>query len=94
MGIVSGLGLYWGVTRGWTQIEEITLNLLILSAVLGIVEGFSLISAMLDRYKISKFMRWFLYVILILNAFLLQTVAIVGLMDMIFDYRKRFLSGK
>ena len=94
MGIVSGLGLYWGVTRGWTQIEEITLNLLILSAVLGIVEGFSLLSAMLDRYKISKFMRWFLYVILILNAFLLQTVAIVGLMDMIFDYRKRFLSGK
>lgn len=87
--IIGGLGMYWGFTRGWTQIYEISLNLLIVSAIIGLVQGFSLLSAILDRYKISKIMRRILYVILLLNMFLLQLVAVTGLVDMIFDYRKR-----
>lgn len=87
--IIGGLGMYWGFTRGWTQIYEISLNLLIVSAIIGLVQGFSLLSAILDRYKISKIMRRILYVILLLNMFLLQLVAVTGLVDMIFDYRKK-----
>lgn len=87
--IIGGLGMYWGFTRGWTQIYEISLNLLIVSSIIGLVQGFSLLSAILDRYKISKIMRRILYVILLLNMFLLQLVAVTGLVDMIFDYRKR-----
>ena len=88
--IIGGLGLYWGFTRGWTEIYEISLNLLIVSGIIGVVQGFALLSFIFDRYKISKFMRRFLYVILVLNMFLLQIVAITGLLDMLFDYRKKF----
>ena len=88
--IFGALGIYWGFTRGWTIIYEISLNTLIISATVGLVQGFSLLSATLDRYKVSKFFRRFLYVFLILNGFLLQLVAVTGLADMVFDYRKKF----
>ena len=87
--IIGGLGMYWGFTRGWPEIYEIALNLLIVSAIVGLVQGFSLLSAIFDRYKISKIMRRIIYVLLILNMFFVQLVAITGLVDMFFDYRKR-----
>lgn len=90
--IIGGLGLYWGFTRGWTEIYETSLNLLIISGIIGLVQGFSLLSFIFDRYKISKLMRRFFYVITVLNMFLLQIVAITGLLDMLFDYRKKFFN--
>lgn len=91
--IIGGLGMYWGVTRGWTEIYEVALNLLVVSAIIGLVQGLSLLSAVFDRYKISKFMRRFFYVIILLNMFFIQLVAITGLVDMLFDYRKRLFKG-
>ena len=92
--LVGALALYWGFTRGWTEIYEISLNLLIVSALIGLVQGFSLLSAIFDRYKISKTLRRFFYVLLVLNMFFLQLVAITGLVDMLFDYRKRLFKDK
>lgn len=91
--LVGGLGMYWGFTRGWTEIYEISLNLLIVSALVGLVQGFSLLSVIFDKYKISKTMRRIFYVVLVLNMFFLQLVAITGLVDMLFDYRKRLFKG-
>ena len=31
--IIGGLGMYWGFTRGWTEIYEVALNMLIISAI-------------------------------------------------------------
>ena len=92
--IIGGLGLYWGFTRGWTGIYEIALNLLIVSLIIGLIQGLALLSFIFDRYKFSKLVRRILYVILILNMFLLQIVAITGLLDMLFDYRKKFFEGR
>ena len=88
--IIGGLGMYWGFTRGWTQIYEVSLNLAIVAMLVGLIQGLALLSAIFDHYKISKFVRRFLYVLIILNMFLLQLVAITGLFDMLFDYRKKF----
>ncbi|MBR4153083.1 MAG: YybS family protein [Selenomonadaceae bacterium] len=92
--IFGGLGLYWGFTRGWTEIYEISLNVLIVSAIIGLVQGFALLSFIFDRYKMSKLVRRILYAVLIVNMFLLQIVAITGLLDMLFDYRKKFFGGR
>ena len=89
----GAIGLYWGFTRGWTQIYEIALNLTFISMVLGLVQGFSLLSFILDHYKISKVFRWIFYVLIILNMFFAQLLAITGLVDMLLDYRKRLFKG-
>ena len=91
--IIGGLGMYWGFTRNWMGIYEMALNVLIVSALIGLVQGFSLLSAVFDRYKISKIMRRIFYVLIVLNMFFLQLVAITGLVDMLFDYRKRLFKG-
>ena len=91
--IIGGLGLYWGFTRGWTEIQLISLNLTFVSGFIGLIQGLALLSAVFDRYKVSKLLRRLLYALVILNMFLLQLVAVTGLIDMLFDYRKRFFKG-
>lgn len=87
---IGGLGLYWGLTRGWTEIQMITLNLLLVSGFIGFIQGLALLSAVFDRHNVSKFVRRLIYVVLMLNLFFIQLVAITGLIDMLFDYRKKF----
>ena len=41
--VLGGLGMYWGFTRGWTEIFETSLNLLVVSGIIGLVQGFSLL---------------------------------------------------
>lgn len=91
--IIGWLGIYWGSTRNWTEIYEVSLNTTIISALIGLIQGLSLLSAIFDRYKISKLMRRIFYALILLNMFLLQVVAITGLVDMIFDYRKKLFKG-
>ena len=92
--IIGGLSMYWGFTRGWTEIQEISLNLTLVSMLIGLLQGLALLSAIFDRYKVSTFVRRLIYVILMLNLFFIQLVAITGLIDMIFDYRKKFFDGR
>lgn len=92
--IIGGLGMYWGVTRNWIGIQEISMNLMLVSVIIGIFQGLALLSAIFDRYKVSKLLRRILYAFLILNMFLLQLVAIIGFMDMIFNYRERFFDRR
>lgn len=92
-GTIGGLSLYWGYTRGWVEIYETALNLTVVSMIIGLIQGLSLLSFIFDRYKISKFARRIFYVLLLLNMFFVQLVAITGLMDMMFDYRRRFFKG-
>ncbi|MBQ9486722.1 MAG: YybS family protein [Selenomonadaceae bacterium] len=84
----SALGLYWGQTRQISVLYFIAFNALVLAAIAGLIQGFSLLSYLADRYKVSKFVRRIIFVILILNMFFLQVVAVTGLFDMVFDYRK------
>lgn len=90
---IGGLGLYWGLTRGWTEIQMISLNLMLVSGFIGLIQGLALLSAVFDRYNVSKFVRRLIYVVLMLNFFFIQLVAITGLIDMLFDYRKKFFRG-
>ena len=86
----SALGLYWGETRTLTVLYFISMNGLFFAILIGLLQGLSLLSFLAERYKISKFVRRIVFVILILNFMLAQVVAFTGLFDMIFDYRKYF----
>ena len=91
--LIGGLCMYWSFTRGWTQIQEISLNLTIISMSIGLIQGLSLLSFIFDHYKASKLVRWIFYLLLLFNMFLLQLIAVTGLVDMLFDYRKRLFKG-
>lgn len=85
------LGVYWGGTRGWTLIYTISINATFFTMSVGLLQGLAVLSCAADKYKISKFVRRLVFVIIILNMLTLELVAFTGLFDMIFDYRKRWL---
>ena len=89
MAAFGAIGLYWGFTRSWTEIYEVSFNLVVVSMLLGLVQGFSLMSFVFDRYKVSKMLRWLFYALMLLNIFFAELLAITGLVDMLLDYRKR-----
>ncbi len=84
----SALGLYWGQTRQISVLYFIAFNALVFAMIVGLTQGLSLLSFLADKYNVSKFVRRIVFVILILNIFFLQVVAVTGLFDMLFDYRK------
>ena len=84
----SALGLYWGQTRQISVLYFVAFNALVFACLVGLIQGLSLLSFLADRYNVSKFVRRIVFVIVILNLLCLQVVAVTGLFDMIFDYRK------
>ena len=93
LAVVGGLGLYWGSTRSWVGIYEVALNVLVMSLIIGFVQGLSILSALANRYKFSKLARVLMYAVVFLSPFLLQLTAVWGLADMVFDWRNKFLNG-
>ena len=88
------IGMYWGVTRELDMLYRISINANVLAMGAGLVQGFSLMSFAADHYKLSKFMRRLIFVVVLLNGLLVQAVAFTGLFDMYFDYRKRLTQKK
>ena len=88
------VGMYWGVTRDIGLLYDMSINANVLAMLVGLIQGFSLISFAADRYKLSKPVRRLIYVALFFNGLLLQAVAFTGLFDMYFDYRKRLTQKK
>lgn len=86
----SLVGLYWGGAHDIPWLYQISLNGDMLAIFAGLVQGLSLTHCLMRHYKLSLFVRTAIYVMLLLNSFLAQLVALTGLMDMLFDYRRRF----
>ena len=84
------IGLYWGATREWNLLYTISVNALFFLMGLGLVEGFSMLSFIAERYNVSKFWRRIIFVFVLLNSLLMQILAFAGIFDMLFDYRQRF----
>ena len=92
--ILALLGLYWGSTRNLQVIYTISVNANILALFAGFVQGLSLLSFAANHYNISKFLRRFIFIVIIFNFTLFQVISFAGLFDMIFDYRRRFSERK
>jgi uncharacterized protein YybS (DUF2232 family) len=84
------VGLYWGGTRQITLLYEISLNANVLAILAGLLQGMVLIHCLLRHYKVIIPLRIVVYVFVIMTPFLAQVTAMTGLIDMLFDYRRRF----
>lgn len=84
------VGLYWGTTRDIKMLYQAALNLNMLAIFAGMIEGLSLMSYVMDRYRLSRLIRVPIYAMVVLNGTLAQILAFAGLFDMLFDYRRRF----
>ncbi len=86
--LLSLVGQYWGATRDWTLLYDISLNLNLAALFCGFLQGMGLLFYFQYRYRFSRFMRGLILLILLFTG-LLQIFAIAGLCDIALDVRKR-----
>lgn len=84
------VGLYWGGTRQITLLYEISLNANVLAILAGLLQGVVLVHCLLRHYNVNIPLRIAVYVFIFMTPFLAQVTAMTGLIDMLFDYRRRF----
>lgn len=84
------IGLYWGKSRSIDHLYTASFNLTVLAMIAGLVEGCSLLGYVMNRLALGKVWRVLVYFFFCLNGILAQLLAVAGLFDMVFDYRKRY----
>ena len=89
----SLIGAYWGATRNIDLLYRASLNLSMLATLAGLVEGISVYVYASRHYHWSKFLTMFVITFVMLNTFLVRILCLVGLFDMVIDYRRRYWGG-
>lgn len=88
------VGLYWGSSHSIDVLYTVSINVVVLSIFAGLVEGLSLVHVLMQRYQVRLIFRVIIYTILLLNGVFMQLIAMTGLLDMYFDYRRRLARVK
>lgn len=86
----SLIGLYWGTTRDISLLYQVALNIYLFANILGLVQGLAVIRFF---YKLKNWPTaiWvFIIIMIFLNMVIAQMIALAGIFDMIFNYRKKF----
>ena len=83
------VGLYWGSSRDIELLQQVSLNVYVLSTIAGFIQGVAVLSKLL-RNRLRRWLFWLIVVFIFFNGAISQLLAVCGLFDMLFDYRRRF----
>ncbi|MBP5199155.1 MAG: YybS family protein [Schwartzia sp.] len=86
----SLVGAYWGSTRNIALLYQASLNVSMLATFAGMIEGLSVYAYASRHFRWPTFFSMAFITFVMLNGFLLRILCLVGLFDMVIDYRKRF----
>ncbi len=82
--IFSGFTLL--LTSGW--IKSLSLNIFIVTIMIYICHGFSILAFFMNRYKVQTWVKILVYSILAVQQIFLGVLALIGLFDQWIDFRK------
>ena len=87
---IALIGMYWSTKYELTLLNQVSMNLWLLMTILTLLQGISLLCYATCKYNLSKALRGFILILILLNGIFAQMLSIVGLFDILFDYRTRF----
>ncbi len=90
----SLVGVYWGLTRNIPLLYQASLNFSMLATFAGMVQGISVYTYASRHFHWPKLLSMFFLGFVMLNGFLLRLLCLIGLFDMVLDYRKRYWAEK
>lgn len=86
--ILSILMLYWGKSREVTLLADAGLNLQVVSSMLLMLQGLSMVFFYATKYQTPKFLRWLIVALVLSNGFITQMAVFAGAFDIALDFRK------
>jgi hypothetical protein len=75
-------------------VRAIGLNLLIIVGQVYFFQGIAIVASFMDQNKWPGFIRWPLYIFILIQVYIMVIVAGIGLFDTWFDFRKRISTPK
>lgn len=90
----SLVGAYWGSTREIALLYQASLNGIMLGTLAGLIEGVSVYTYAARHFRWPKFFTFAIITFIMLSGFLLRILCLIGLFDMVLDYRKRYWGEK
>lgn len=90
----SLVGAYWGSTRDISLLYQASLNAMMLATFAGMLEGVCVYTYASRHFRWPKFFSFAMITFIMLNGFLLRILCLIGLFDMVIDYRKRYWGKK
>lgn len=88
--ILGWIGQYWGQKYAIAGLDWLVPNIIILGASLCLVQGIASLWSVLGLYRIDKKLR--LLILFIVAMFMAQGLILLGLVDVLFDLRRRFFN--
>ena len=86
----SLLGMYWGSTRDLTLLYQVSLNFNMATTLAGLIEGAALYEYVTRRYGWPRLVTTLALFFILFSSFLMPILVFTGLLDTVFDYRKRY----
>ena len=86
----SLLGMYWGSTRDLTLLYQVSLNFNMATTLAGLIEGAALYEYVTRRYGWPRLVTTLTLFFILFSSFLMPILVFTGLLDTVFDYRKRY----
>ncbi|MEN6414048.1 MAG: YybS family protein [Veillonellales bacterium] len=86
--ILSIVGMYWGKVKEIDMLYKAAMNFQVITSMFLLLQGLALFYFLADKYKLSRFVRGIILVLLLTNGFLTQGVIFAGGFDMAVDYRR------
>ena len=83
--ILSGFGVF---ILHKSLIWWLLLNIFIIASFIFLIQGFAVTEYWFNRHNFSKLMKNLIYIFILFSQFLLVSIAIIGLFDNWFDFRK------
>ena len=87
---IALIGIYWSTKYELAALNQAVMNLWILMTMMTLLQGISLLYYATSKYNLSKVVRGFILILVLLHGVFAQMLSIVGLFDILFDYRSRF----
>ena len=82
------VGAYWGSSREWLWLRDIAMNVQVVASLFLFVQGLALVVFLTDKYRLPKFVRGLILLLLVTNGFLTQMVIYAGVAEAWVDVRR------
>lgn len=86
--ILGTAAMFWGQSNSLDLVYNIGMNVQIAGILLLLLQGVAVLFYFAGKYKVSKFVRGLILVLILTNGLFLQIATIVGAFDIIVDYRR------
>ncbi|MEA1939931.1 MAG: YybS family protein [Candidatus Caldatribacteriota bacterium] len=91
---IGAVLMFLGTKYNIFQLNKIGINIQVFFTVVFLICGLSLSAFLMEKYKVTKFLKWIIYILICFLPFLSQIATWAGMLDVWINFRKLIIAKK